>query len=85
MQSLTVFLPSLHDAVLEAKEYNNSYGEYTSSPYFSIDVFRPGSWINHVIGFKSEVQQLKDEATKKEKQARLLAKQLEQQKKIWKN
>jgi hypothetical protein len=78
LESLRVFVPFLNDPVLEANK--ELYAD--NEPYVRINVLRPGSWINHVIGFKNEVQQLKDEANKKQEQARLLAQQLEQQKKF---
>lgn len=81
--TLTVFVPSIDEAVLEANQYLDDDSPMThSSIPFTINVFRPGSWINHVTAFKSEINQLKDEAKKKQEQARLLEEQLERQKKF---
>lgn len=81
--TLTVFVTSIDEAVLEANQYldDDSPMHHQGIP-FTINVFRPGSWINHVTAFKSEINQLQDEAKKKEEQARLLKEQLERQKRF---
>lgn len=84
VQALRVFVVSIEEAVLEADKYVDSNTYYYGSWQlpFTINVFRPGSWINHVTAFKSEINQLQDEANKKEEQARLLKEELERQKRF---